>query len=139
MNTAQLTSRSRLRTEQPRSISSSTSKLCLNHLDRFSLFLIWPKQTSFWIATWNFLVIRCPIDRTCHRYDFLNDGKGVHVFRILKVMINIPLWGREFRKFKIYNSGESAYFTHVPLLVHPGNKAGQWSDFMQDSNKQTDG
>ena len=31
-NTAQLTSRSRLRTEQPRSISSSTSESCSNHL-----------------------------------------------------------------------------------------------------------
>ena len=65
---------------------------------------------SVWIATWKSLVIRCPIDRTCHRYDFLNDGKGVHVFRILKVMINIPGRGREFRKFKIYNCGECVLY-----------------------------
>ena len=102
------------------------------------MFLIWPKQTSFWIATWNFLVIRCPIDRTCHRYDFLNDGKGVHVFRILKVMINIPLWGREFRKFKIYNSGESAYFTHVPLLVQVTKQDSGVISCKTPTNRQTD-
>ena len=40
MSTAQLTSRSRLRTEQPRSISSLTSELCLDHPAMIFLFLI---------------------------------------------------------------------------------------------------
>ena len=85
-----------------------------------SLFLICPKQISVWIAAWNFLVIRCPIDRTCHRYNFLNDGKGVHVFRILKVMINIPREGREFQKFKIYNRRECVLYSRS--FPCPGNK-----------------
>ena len=56
-----------------------------------------PALTTFYPSN------RCPVDKACKRYEFLNDGKGVHIFRILKVIIMAFQQGIKCQIFKIYN------------------------------------